>query len=24
MANGMSAGECTPEGRIRRLTGFWG
>jgi uncharacterized protein YndB with AHSA1/START domain len=24
MASGMSAGECTPEGRIRSLTGFWG
>jgi len=24
MANGISAGECSPEGKIRSLTGFWG
>lgn len=24
MSRGLSAGECSPEGRIRTLTGFWG
>jgi uncharacterized protein YndB with AHSA1/START domain len=24
VSNGISAGECSPEGRIRSLTGFWG
>lgn len=24
MSDGLSAGDCSPEGRIRQLTGFWG
>lgn len=24
LSNGVSAGECSPEGKIRSLTGFWG
>lgn len=24
MASGVSAGDCTPEGRFRSVTGFWG